>query len=215
MNIGGLGLWEVVARGGATMWLLIGCSIVSIGVMIERFLYFRSCRIDVHEFFLKFRRSHKRSDDLGALIVLCDETPGPLPALLKEGVRRVMEKPVRRDELEATLQRHARYQTVQMEKFLTILATIGSITPFVGLFGTVVGVMRAFRDLATAGSSGGANVVAAGIAEALVATAGGLMVAIPAVAAYNYFIRVVRRTGTELELGIGEALDVLAPSKER
>ena len=214
MNIGEMSFWNLVMRGGLTMWLLIACSILSLGVMIERFIYFRRCRLDVHEFFMRFRRTHKKADDLGSLIVLCDETPGPLPALLKEGVRRVMEKPVRRDELEAQLQRHARYQIVEMERFLTVLATMGAIAPFIGLYGTVVGVMKAFRDLATAGS-GGATVVAAGIAEALVATAAGLIVAIPAVAAYNYFIRVVRRTATELELGIGEALDVLAPGKER
>jgi biopolymer transport protein ExbB/TolQ len=207
------GMWEMVVKGGITMWILVLLSIFSIGVMIERWLYYRSCRINVHDFFLRFRRGHKK-DDLGVLMVLCDETPGPLAALLKEGVRRVMEKPMRREELEAQLTRQARYETVRMEKNLTVLATIGAIAPFIGLWGTVLGVMRAFRDLAQAGS-GGTTVVAAGIAEALVATAAGLVVAIPAVAAYNYFIRVVRRTATELELGIGEALDVLAPSKDR
>ncbi len=209
-----VGFWDLLRRGDIVMWTLLLCSIVSIGVMINRWLYYRSCRINVQEFFQKFRRGHKRGDDLGSLIVLCDEIPGPLPALLKEGVRRVMEKPVKRDELEAQLQRHARYQVVEMEKFLTILGTIGATAPFIGLLGTVLGVMRAFQDLAIAGS-GGATVVAAGIAQALIATAGGLVVAVPAVAAYNYFIRVVRRTATELELGIGEALDVLAPGKER
>jgi biopolymer transport protein ExbB/TolQ len=214
MNIGSLTVLEMIARGGMVMYLLIACSVVSLGVIVERFFYFNKSRINVHEFFVRFRKGHKRSDDLGALIVLCDETPGPLPALLKEGVRRVMEKPVKRDELEAALQRYARYQVVEMEKFLSILATLGSITPFIGLWGTVLGVMHAFSDLASAGS-GGATVVAAGIAQALIATAAGLMVAIPAVVAYNYFIRVVRRTGTELELGIGEALDVLTPFRDR
>jgi len=214
MNIGSLTMLEMIARGGMVMYILIGCSILSLGVIVERFIYFRKCRINVHEFFVRFRKSHKRNDDLGALIVLCDETPGPLPALLKEGVRRVMEKPIKRDELESALQRYARYQTVEMEKFLSILATLGSITPFIGLWGTVLGVMHAFADLANAGS-GGATVVASGIAQALIATAAGLMVAIPAVVAYNYFIRVVRRTWTELELGIGEALDVLTPTRDR
>lgn len=208
------GFWELLKGGDLTMWILLLCSIASIGVMINRFLYYRSCRINVHEFFQKFRRGHKRGEDLGALIVLCDEMPGPLPALLKEGVRRVMEKPIKRDELEAQLQRHARYQIVEMEKYVGVLGTIGAVAPFIGLFGTVVGVMRAFRDLAVAGS-GGTTVVAAGISQALIATAGGLLVAIPAVMAYNYFVRVIKRTSTELELGIGEALDVLVPGKER
>jgi len=207
------GLMEIIAAGGVTMWLLILLSVVSIGVMIERWLYYRACRINTQDFFMRFRKGHKK-DDFAALINLCEETPGPLAALLKDGVRRVMEKPLRRDELEAQLTRQARGQIVQMERNLAVLATIGSVSPFIGLFGTVLGVMKAFRDLAFSGG-GGATVVAAGIAQALVATAAGLVVAVPAVAAYNYFIRVIRRTNAELEMGIGEALDVLAPGRER
>lgn len=207
------GVWDIIMRGGVTMWLLIILSIVSIAVMIERWRYYRSCRVNTQDFFLRFRKGHKK-DDLAGLMVLCDETPGPLAALLKDGVRRVMERPLKREELEAQLTRTARSQIIQMERNLSILATIGSISPFIGLFGTVLGVMRAFRDLATSGG-GGATVVASGIAEALVATAAGLVVAIPAVAAYNYFIRVIRRTSSELEVGIGEALDVLVTGKER
>jgi len=207
------GIWDIILRGGVTMWLLIILSIVSIGVMVERWLYYRSCRVNTQDFFLRFRKGHKK-DDMAGLMVLCDETPGPLAALLKDGVRRVMERPLKREELEAQLTRTARSQIIQMERNLSVLATIGSISPFIGLFGTVLGVMRAFRDLSTSGG-GGATVVASGIAEALVATAAGLIVAIPAVAAYNYFIRVIRRTSSELEVGIGEALDVLVTGKER
>jgi len=207
------GVWDIILRGGVTMWLLIILSIVSIAVMIERWRYYRSCRVNTQDFFLRFRKGHKK-DDLAGLMVMCDETPGPLAALLKDGVRRVMERPLKREELEAQLTRTARSQIIQMERNLSVLATIGSVSPFIGLFGTVLGVMRAFRDLATSGG-GGATVVASGIAEALVATAAGLVVAIPAVAAYNYFIRVIRRTSSELEVGIGEALDVLVTGKER
>ena len=206
-------VWDIITRGGVTMWLLIFLSIVSIAVMVERWLYYRSCRVNTQDFFLRFRKGHKK-DDLAGLMVLCDETPGPLAALLKDGVRRVMERPLKREELEAQLTRTARSQIIQMEKNLSILATIGSVSPFIGLFGTVLGVMRAFRDLATSGG-GGATVVASGIAEALVATAAGLIVAIPAVSAYNYYVRVIRRTSSELEVGIGEALDVLVTGKER
>jgi len=69
MNIGTIGFTEIFMNS-PTMWLLTACSIVSIGVMIERFIYYRRCRINVHEFFLRFRRTHKKGDDLGALIVL-------------------------------------------------------------------------------------------------------------------------------------------------
>ena len=86
-----------------------------------------------------------------------------------------------------------------MERYLVVLGTMGNTAPFVGLFGTVVGIIKAFRDLALAGA-GGPAVVAKGIAEALVATAGGLAVAIPAVIVYNFFQRRVKSLSVEMEV---------------
>ncbi|MBI5287324.1 MAG: MotA/TolQ/ExbB proton channel family protein, partial [Deltaproteobacteria bacterium] len=102
----------------------------------------------------------------------------------------------------------ARQEVLRMERYLGILGTIGSTAPFVGLFGTVLGIIRAFRDLAEA-SGAGPSVVADGIAEALVATAAGLFVAVPAVIAYNYFVRKVHRTTVELEAKTARLLDTL------
>ena len=92
------------------------------------------------------------------------------------------------------------FETVKLQRRLSILGTLGSITPFIGLFGTVIGVMHAFKDLAAnTAAAGGASVVAAGIAEALVNTAAGLFVAIPAVIAYNYFLSKTTYFAQELE----------------
>ena len=79
-----------------------------------------------------------------------------------------------------------------------MLGTLGNSAPFIGLFGTVVGIIKAFRDLALAGT-GGPTIVAAGIAEALVATAAGLVVAIPASILYNYFMRTVKTLSVQME----------------
>ncbi len=92
-----------------------------------------------------------------------------------------------------------------MERRLTGLATLGNISPFVGLFGTVIGVMRAFEAISRTGS-GGLATVSAGIAEALVATAAGLFVAIPAVIAYNYFVSRVKSAATEMDAAASELL---------
>jgi biopolymer transport protein ExbB len=89
-------------------------------------------------------------------------------------------------------------ERLRLERNLTYLATLGSNAPFIGLFGTVLGIIKAFHDLAGS-QAGGASVVMAGISEALVATAVGLMVAIPAVVAYNYFSRRVRTKMTEVD----------------
>jgi len=90
-------------------------------------------------------------------------------------------------------------ERIKLEKFLGVLGTMGNTAPFIGLFGTVIGIIKAFRDLALSGV-GGPAVVAKGIAEALVATAAGLAVAIPAVVIYNYFMRRLKVIMSELEI---------------
>jgi biopolymer transport protein ExbB/TolQ len=104
------------------------------------------------------------------------------------------------EELEKMAQSTIDWQISNLQRRLTVLGTLGSITPFIGLFGTVIGVMHAFKDLAAnTAAAGGASVVAAGIAEALVNTAAGLFVAIPAVIAYNYFLSKTNYFAKELE----------------
>jgi len=96
------------------------------------------------------------------------------------------------------MQRATAAEIERLEQRLTSLATLGNISPFVGLFGTVIGIMRAFEAISRTGSGGLAS-VSAGIAEALVATAAGLFVAIPAVTAYNYFVSRVKSHATEMD----------------
>ncbi len=104
--------------------------------------------------------------------------------------------------------RHASLKELsQMERHLILLATTGSVTPFIGLFGTVWGIINAFIGIGAAGSAN-LGAVAPGIAEALVATAAGLAAAIPAVIAYNYFINRIRGVGTRLDLFTMEFMDV-------
>jgi len=102
------------------------------------------------------------------------------------------------DSVSRSLERATAQEVVKMERWLIVLGTTGSVTPFIGLFGTVWGVMSAFMGI---GASGGANIsaVAPGIAEALIATAAGLFTAIPAVIAYNYFIYRVKNKATDLD----------------
>jgi biopolymer transport protein ExbB/biopolymer transport protein TolQ len=102
------------------------------------------------------------------------------------------------------MQRVTAAEIGRLEHRLTALATLGNISPFVGLFGTVLGVMRAFEAIARTGS-GGLGTVSAGIAEALVATAAGLFVAIPAVTAYNHFVSRVKVLAGEMD-GAASAL---------
>lgn len=99
-------------------------------------------------------------------------------------------------------------QISQQESYLPFLATTGNITPFIGLFGTVIGIMNAFREIGEQGSSSIAA-VAPGVAEALVATAAGLFAAIPAVIAYNYFLTKIRKSSYRVEAFSIEFLNAL------
>ena len=171
------------------LWVLIFASILSISVIIERLIYFWRNRTPVDKFIEAFTERLGRDDITGAT-ALADVTQGAEARLAKvalshfnQGERVVEDMMVSR----------AVVERLRMERYLMILGTMGNNAPFIGLFGTVLGIIKAFHDLAASGGgSGGATAVMAGIAEALVATAMGLLVAIPAVIAYNYFNKKVK-----------------------
>ena len=150
---------------------------------------------------------------------LCDQTRGShVAAVLAAGLREFLPLAAGNPGLHAgpdmdragvsareAMQRVTAREIERLEHRLTSLATLGNISPFVGLFGTVIGVMRAFEAISRSGS-GGLGTVSAGIAEALVATAAGLFVAIPAVTAYNHFVSRVKGCATEMDGASSELL---------
>jgi biopolymer transport protein TolQ len=114
-----------------------------------------------------------------------------------------------RTETRRALRRYEILESAKLERYLSFLATTGSTTPFIGLFGTVWGIMNSFRGIGVTGSASLA-VVSPGIAEALIATAVGLVAAIPAVIAYNYYLSAARRMITEMEDFGEDLLDFLS-----
>ena len=99
-------------------------------------------------------------------------------------------------------------ETTELERYTSIVAPIGNTAVYIGLFGTVLGIIRAFHDISVAGA-GGMAIVIGGVAEALVCTATGLFVAIPAVIVFNYFTRRVERFVTDMELCASEFIDLI------
>lgn len=173
-----------VFRESFTMMILLVCSMVLLAFVIERWWFYRKMSIDSNKFMDNIQRFINAGKFMEA-VSLCENTTGAVPAVVKTGlINRYLHKP----DLEELMISTRMEQMIKMERFLNILGTLGNISPLIGLFGTVVGIIRAFHDLAASGS-GGPAVVAAGISEALVATAAGLMVAIPAVVFYNYFTK--------------------------
>ena len=176
-----------ILRSSFTLVILIFCSIISVTFAIERWIYFHRIDVDAGHFFTKVK-DLLNDGNFNGILALCEKTPGPASELAKTAV---MNRQKKEPEVEKILNATRLEERLKMERFLPILGTLGNTAPFIGLFGTVIGIIKAFRNLALAGT-GGPTIVAKGIAEALVATAAGLAVAIPAVIVYNYYMRRVK-----------------------
>ena len=171
------------------LWLLCILSVMSIAVMLERAVYFSSHSLkDSDDLAVKLAKG-----DLDAVKKFIDGKKGMEAAVLREALGSVHSGP---DSVEEIIAATVARDRPRYERFLSFLGTLGSNAPFIGLFGTVLGIIKAFNDLGQSGAKGAAmqQTVMAGISEALVATAIGLLVAIPAVVAFNVFSRRVRAT---------------------
>jgi biopolymer transport protein ExbB/biopolymer transport protein TolQ len=177
-----LNLAEVA--GSAVLYILIGLSVISMAIAFERLIWFNRRRVDSSALG-RAVAARLRDDDVAGAKKLLLEKPSVEGAVIAEGLDwsdRGHE--AMREVMEAAL----RERKKEFERGLLYLGTLGNNAPFVGLFGTVLGIVSAFRELGTAtGNNAQMGNVMGGIAEALVATAVGIIVALPAVVAYNYF----------------------------
>ena len=203
-------IFEILHAGGFTMYVLIFCSVLSLAVIIERVLYYqrRSCvlRIDLMD---KIRKEYGRNQIYNAVDFCRNmDTPCAKVALAGLNLNGHDEKLISN-----AMEREITVETIKLERFTSIVATIGGTAVYIGLFGTVLGIMRAFGDISKAGS-GGMDVVTTGISEALVCTAAGLMVAIPAVVSYNYFMRKIDNFVVDMELIASELVDLMCVKRK-
>jgi len=186
-------LKSILSAGGPVFIFLIFLSIYSLSVILERFFFYKrniskSREISKHIRYLIGKKDFKQIKEI-------QNNPETKETLLGKLLQDIIHSDCETEDIENIIQ----WNVVKFYKRLSSLATIGSTAPYIGLFGTVLGVIHAFGSLATAGGMAGPGVVAAGISEALVNTAAGLFVAIPAVVAYNYFISRINQFTNELE----------------
>jgi biopolymer transport protein ExbB len=169
------------------LWLLCILSVLSIAVMMERAFFYSKNRLGNHEDVLM----QLARGDLDQALTAVKDRPGMEAAVVREAVN---QKAKGADTVEELIAATVAREKGQYERYLGFLGTLGSNAPFIGLFGTVLGIIKAFADLGTSGAKGAQvqQAVMAGISEALVATAVGLAVAIPAVVAFNIFTRTLK-----------------------
>jgi len=183
-----------VFRSEWVLWLLLGLSLLSVAVMVERWIFYRRRKIDFDSLREEFTKDLDKGDFEAAAKLLA-KTNSLETNVVLAGLRGYAKGPESvEDLLTGALAREKSFY----ERRLPILATLASNSPYIGLFGTVLGIVRAFKDLSKDMASASTGVMA-GIAEALVATAIGLLVAIPAVVAYNVFKGMVKDAVTNTE----------------
>jgi biopolymer transport protein ExbB len=177
------------------LWLLIVLSLLSVAVMIERGLYYYSLRFDFAALAEDLRRM-LLDGKFGDARKQAKAGKGPVAFVAQMGLE---EAERGADAAESAMLGAKARVRLGLERNLAFLGTLGSNAPFIGLFGTVLGIIKAFHDLA-GNQAGGIQVVMSGISEALVATAVGLLVAIPAVVGFNVYNRRVRAVSAQIDV---------------
>jgi biopolymer transport protein TolQ len=203
-------IWQLLANTGLVarivLLILLAFSVLSWAIIFHKYRSFKAARRESREFLRVFRQSKKLSEIRGYCRML---TSSPLPEIFQAGYREIENQAVLSenpgkprirslDAVQRALQIASSTELTRMEQWMSCLATTGAVTPFVGLFGTVWGIIDAFQGMGTAGTAS-LRSVAPGISEALITTAAGLFAAVPAVIAYNIFLQRIKEFGTSMD----------------
>lgn len=186
---------DFIVMGGPVLWVIMGLSVVAVVIILERFIYLRRISVDEDKLFTRIKTSLLEGHYNEALAI-CDTNLSPFSSLLRVGIEnRKQPENAQRDILKDA----AALEAPKLEQGLSVLGTISSVAPLLGLLGTVTGTMKAFGVLGKFGAVSDPAALATGVSEALVTTVGGLVVAIPVVIIYNYFVTRINAILTKLE----------------
>ncbi len=204
----------ILKTGSASMWIIIACSVIALAVALERAIALWGFTAKAKSLADAVTRALYRGDlDDGR--AQCERSSSPAADVFLAGLVAASPRPGARpaapagpEKIVAAVERERQQVNLKLRRNLWILGTVGATAPFVGLFGTVVGIMHAFRQMAVTGQ-GGFAVVASGISEALVTTAGGIAVAIEAVVIFNFLNVHVQKLALQLRLLTEEYLEIV------
>jgi len=210
-------LWHHMGLFARLIVAVLGVmSIASLVVMAERLIVFNKSRSESRNFAEKMANTLAKNDLMTVAGTKVGDKVGHLGRVIGAGLNALRlstdkDKDLQVESVARALERQAQREVQSLKRGLGLLATVGSTAPFVGLLGTVMGIVNAFQSMALTGS-GGLGTVSAGIAEALITTAFGLLVAIPAVMAYNYLQGWVDARAVDISESSNEFLDLVAKS---
>jgi len=200
-----MSLYDMMFRGGFLMWPIFLCSLLATYVVIERYLVLRRARLDAGQFLLKLKSIY-RHGDVNAVLTYCSQKDAPIANIVRRGVLKHGQGDVK---VREAVENAGREEVFHLEKRLAILASISGVAPMLGFLGTVTGMINAFRIIELQSGIVGPSALAGGIWEALLTTAFGLIIGIPALLFYNYFVTRVLQLVHEMEVTTNEFLDMV------
>jgi len=204
-----MSLLELFLKGGVVMYPILLCSLIAMVVIIERYLVLRRANTDAGQFMMKLRSVLQKNDISGA-ITFCSKTDAPIANIMRKGLSKYPDGPER---VREAIENAGKEEAFKLEHRLSILASIAGIAPLLGFLGTVTGMIGAFRTIQELSGAANPSDLAGGIWEALLTTAFGLFVGIPAYAMYNYYVTRVNRTVFEMEGASEEFIDLARSGK--
>lgn len=202
---------DIIIKGGPVMAPIILGSVVGFAIVVEKFLELRNLKMDSFGFIQEVFHCLK-ANRIQMALDLCEENSKyPIAAVFKVGIERRYLAPQR---LEKVMEQIGNNQVLKIEKYLGALASIISIEPLLGFLGTITGLIKAFMTWEHAGANITVNALAAGIYQAMITTAAGLIIAIPLFLCYNYFISRIKYMSNELTNHSIQFLELIIELKE-
>lgn len=203
-----MNLLSIFLKGGYLMWPILLCSVLGLTVIIDRYIVLRKTKINIPAFTVRIRGLIKKRDISGA-ISHCMEEKSPVANIIRRGLKKYR---LGHERVKEAIENAGRQEISKLEKGLSVLATIAGIAPLLGFLGTVTGMIQAFMRIEDLAGSANPSDLAGGIWEALITTAFGLIVGIPALAFYNYFLSAVKRIVGDMETVANDVVDVMQDS---
>ncbi|HOI29668.1 MAG TPA: MotA/TolQ/ExbB proton channel family protein [Melioribacteraceae bacterium] len=198
-------LLSIFVKGGFLMYFILASSIVAVAIAIEKFIVLKKAKINVPAFLIKLRGLIKKKDLEGA-ISYCMQERTPVSNIVKKGLKKIR---FGHQRVVEAIESAGRQEISKLEKGLSILASVAGIAPLLGFLGTVTGMIGAFMKIQELQGSANPADLAGGIWEALITTAFGLIVGIPALALYNYFVSKINKMVVDMERISNDLIDML------
>jgi biopolymer transport protein ExbB len=206
-----ISFFSIVSSGGILMFPIAICSIIVLAVAIERYLAYNKLKVNIPKLIMSIRHPLNAGNVLDA-INECTVSKGPVAAVIKAGLQK---HKFGKDSVKEAMETAGNAEVYHLEKNLSVLATLAGITPLIGFLGTVTGMIKAFMKIQQLSGNVNADVLAGGIWEAMVTTAAGLTVGIPAMILYNYYVNRVREFTFHMESAADEVLDIIVHAGEK